>query len=287
MSRVAKVFAVVWEAIVMIVSFVVELVHAVVGPLGALVGAPLELLLAVPVVGRLSRQAMNVGQEIVWRVAGLPDVLFDALGIRPEKKLRLQVVILRDEAGQQVATPARVLQDVKAAIDVYMDQAQIRILPVGWVRLSTPFSRREDADERFVRTASKSSGKSMLDIECTGASWLNDLGTRGTDLQLKMSWLGLWGNLRRLLGYGSPVTVFVVRDIKNALGCSLGPLTDYLSVTLVAGDDTTTFHELGHSCGLWDGGQAGTVMSCAGPCATKMSTLQRLIVRNSRHVTYF
>lgn len=286
-GRTMKALAAVWEAIVMVVSFAVDAVMVVAQPVGALLTAPLECLFAVPVLGRGLRQLWSILQEIVWRVAGLPDLLLGAIGIRPEKKLRVQVVILRDENGNPVSTPTRVLQDVQALIDVYMDQANVRVLPVRWQTFSTPFSKREAADARFVVTAPKPSGKAELDVECNASTWLKDLGTRGSGLHLKMSRLGFWGNLRRLAGYGAPVTAFVVRDIRNALGCSLGPLLDHLSVLMVAGDDSTTFHEVGHACGLLDGGKAGTVMACSGPCGRTMTLFQKLVVRNSRHVTYF
>jgi hypothetical protein len=276
-----------WEAIVTVVSLVADLAMIVLVPLAAVVTVPLELVLAVPVVGRLVRQGWSIVTEIVWRLVGLPDLLLGALGVRPEKKLRLQVVILSDENGSPVSTPTRVLQDLQDVIDVYKDEANVRVLPVRWLQLSTPFSKREKADERYVRTSPKPSMKSLLDVECSGATWLKDLGARGSGYQLHMTKLGFWGGLRRILGYGAPLTAFIVRDIKNALGCSLGPLTDYITAILVPGDTTTLFHELGHSCGLMDGGKVGTLMACAGPCGRTMTKLQALVVRNSRHVTYF
>lgn len=271
------------DAVVMALSFVVEPLHLALSLAAAPLTIPLELLTAVPGL-RLVRQAWNIVLEIVWRLAGLPDLLLGALGVRPEKKLRLRVVIQRDEQGVPIATESRALQEVRAAVDVFMDAANIRVLPLRWIAFSTPFSSRESADARFLHTAAMSAGTSRLDVEAGLKSWLGDLGTEGSDRTLG---LGFWGALRRLLGYGTPLTAYIVRTMNGALGVSLGPLTDYVTITLAPGDDTTLFHELGHSCGLLDGGQAGTLMSCPGACGRGMSKLQALIARNSRHVTYF
>src|SRR5688500_903310 len=191
--------AAVVNAIVLVLSFVLQLVHLAAALAAAAVTLPLELLFAVPVIGRLARQLACVAGEIVWRAAGLPDLLLGALGVLPEKKLRLQVVIQRDENGEPIATTARALTEIQAVIDVFMDAAKVRVLPVRWATFSTPFSERETADERFVRTASKPTGAAQLDLACGAGAWLRDMGTTGTAFSLGMSKLGA---LRRLLGYG-------------------------------------------------------------------------------------
>ena len=69
------------------------------------------------------------------------------------------------------------------------------------------------------------------------------------------------GNARRLLGYGSPITVFIVRSINggNGTGCSIGPLADYVTVVGTETDDKTTIaDETGHGCGLWHNGLSTT-----------------------------
>jgi hypothetical protein len=84
-------------------------------------------------------------------------------------------------------------------------------------------------------------------------------------------------------GYGEPIGVFVVRDIAGKGGCSMGPLSDYVTVDRVRG--TLIAHELGHCCGLWHSGDAGNLMHPAANTET-MTRSQRAIFRNSRHVTF-
>jgi len=84
------------------------------------------------------------------------------------------------------------------------------------------------------------------------------------------------------------VTVFIVRNISNKGGCSLGPLADY--VTLEAGmlnraRHRLLAHEVAHACGLWHSKVKANLMFPRGPGAT-LTRWQAAILRGSRHVAY-
>jgi hypothetical protein len=116
-----------------------------------------------------------------------------------------------------------------------------------------------------------------------------------------------WGNGRRLLGYGAPVVAFTVKSIEGSLGCSLGPLTDWVVVQFddsnrdipdaeLSSDDklgsssgsiSTLTHEVGHACNLWHVDDDSNLMHTPPPRQSHLEVWQRVLVRASRHVTYF
>jgi hypothetical protein len=125
-----------------------------------------------------------------------------------------------------------------------------------------------------------------------------------------MSSYCFYGAWRRILGYGAPVTIFVVRDVDRDAatgdstdGCSLW-ITNY--VTIEAGIAfpsalRVAAHELGHVCNLWHlcvDDDVKNLMADGGTCSPTSSTFpdfvdpylddwQVLLLRASRHVTYF
>ncbi|MBV8882218.1 MAG: hypothetical protein JO332_19840, partial [Planctomycetaceae bacterium] len=261
----------------------------VVAPVLMIALAPLELLFAVPIVGRALCQIWKIALEVVYRVAGLFDMLLGAIGLRPEKKLRVAVVLLKDGSGTPVVAPASVVDELQAAIDIYSDQANVRVVPMAWFHLSSPFSSNETATESWVAQPDGPSDASVLDVSANAAAWGEDFWMTGTRFHGLAAWLWKWGLPRRILGYGAPVAVFAVRTINGATGLSLGPLTDYITaVGTETADKTTLAHEIGHACGLWHHGDGDNLMySYDSNVRRKMSLFQVLVVRNSRHVTYF
>jgi hypothetical protein len=91
-----------------------------------------------------------------------------------------------------------------------------------------------------------------------------------------------------LSGLFYPVTAFVVLDIDHASGCSLGPLTDY--VTLDPGgarNASTLAHEIAHACGLWHLRSKSNLLWRTSSRGDKVKWWQKNIFRSSRHVTYW
>ncbi len=94
--------------------------------------------------------------------------------------------------------------------------------------------------------------------------------------------------LGTLIGYGAPVTVFVVRSISDKNGCSLGLLTDYVTIEAKAVLRTRGLmaHEIAHACGLLHSQDTTNLMFPTGP-GTEISRFQTAVFRNSRHVTFW
>ena len=112
--------------------------------------------------------------------------------------------------------------------------------------------------------------------------------------------------MRRVVGYGAPVTCFIIRDVLGTgIGCALW-ITDYATIegsvlTPPPGSPRTIGHELGHSCNLThscvdvDNRNLMAAQTELCPDSTtpedrvnpRMSGVQALLVRMSKHATYF
>ncbi len=280
-----------WEVVVTVVGFIFETLIAVAGLILNVLGVLIEAILSIPIVGRLLKELWTIGTEVFWRIVGLGDAVAWAIGIRPEKKLRMRVIILSDEKGTPVADPAHVMDEVQAAASIFRSQANVRLLPATAYHVTTPFVEERFVGESFVHTDTTPRASNLLDLRCGIGAWGEDLLDAGPGFNLLMASKGFWDNTRRLLGYGAPITVFVVRSINQSstTGCSMGPAADYVTVVgTETADDTTIAHETGHACGLWhDGSPTNLMYSTDSNDRRNMTSFQAINFRNSKHVTYF
>ena len=216
-----------------------------------------------------SLQGLSLLRAGVNRVIGLPDLLASLAGLRPSKRLRLQVILLRDEEGEPVAPLAEVEAALAETARVLELAARTRLVPTG---------------DSLVVTADGPAPAAARDAPCTSQGlWRTDLGPAGGFFR----GLRIRGGLR-FIGRGAPLTVFVVRDVVGKCGCSLGPLGDYVTVDAEGlGGRTRRIlaHELGHSCGLRHKPDERNLMRPKGP-GEELTAWQTAVFRSSRHVTY-
>lgn len=212
-------------------------------------------------------QTTNIVKESVKRLLGLAELGTNAIGVQPFKQLRLRVVILRDELGHPLCNPEDLRASWEEAVRIFSVQAHVRI--IGAIP--------------GIVVAPDPAPPASLDVHCDDGAWQEDLDHAGDYFRKNCAHTlsGKW------LGYASPVTVFIVRNISNKGGCSLGPLTDY--VTLEAGmlsraRHRLLAHEVAHACGLWHSDDKANLMFPKGP-GDRLTRWQTLILRNSRHVT--
>ena len=198
---------------------------------------------------------------------GIVDAILDALGLKLLKKMRVCVIILRDERGVALATEADLQPAIDSAKQIYLAAANVKLTV-----------------ER-IHTLDDPAPGHALDVRCGADAWGEDLWITGAYFDFQSSLHCITGAVSRIVGYGGQISVFVLRDIPGTTaGCSLGPLSDY--VTIEGARGICFAHELAHACGLWHHGPTTNLANntCGG---TDLKWWQRVIVRNSRHVTYF
>jgi Matrixin len=211
-------------------------------------------------------QGANVLREGGNRLVGIPELAGSLAGSRRPKRLRLRVVILRDEAGRPVATPEQVEPSLVEARRVLRQTLAIDLLP---------------AAEPLVRTLEVPAPPSALDSPCAEGSYRADFGEGGAFFRRHREPGGVTGS-------GAPITVFVVRDVLGKAGCSLGPLVDHVTVdkTALEGKRLRVLaHELGHACGLPHSTAAENLM-LPRAMGDRLQPWQVAVFRSSRHVTY-
>ncbi len=256
--------------VVCLVATVLVVVLCVVWSILQLVLIPatflMEMVLSIPIVGRLINQLLCVAQEIVWRIVAIPDALLCVIGFRPLKKVRLRVVILRDEHGSPTTTEATLDVFIRDTSNILRDAAKVHVIL-----------------ER-IHTVWRPSPSGALDVSCGVSAWGEDIRMAGAYFRRTMAITSLTGSASRILGYGAVITAFAVRSIPGSTaGCSLGPLTNYFTID---GANPLCFaHELGHAVGLWHCCPPANLANhrCGG---TELRWWQRAIVRSSRFVRY-
>jgi hypothetical protein len=254
----------------------------------------------IPVVGTFIRWLINGITLVINVLVSIPDALLGLIGIRPEKKLRVCTVILKDEKGNDIATIEEVIPLLQLAATIYKRDANVRLIPSRPFKYDTGFTGADTVDASWITTEGSGSDSDSLDVPCDpGNEWL--LG--GSKFQFKSSTLCFFGNWRRVLGFGAPVTCFIIREvIGEGIGCSLF-ITDYVTVDTeaLATSPRTIGHEIGHSSMLWHlcvDEDVTNMMATAGSCSPVSGTepdrvnpvinnWQTLLVRASKHVSYF
>jgi hypothetical protein len=278
------------DVITTIFNAIIEVIESTVGWLIDALAFLVELTFSIPIIGRITKWLWNAVLTGFWAVAagGLVDFLGAVVGILPEKKLRLCVIILRDENGDPVEDPANVVPWLQNTIDIFRREANVRVIPSAPFQFDSAFADGEVATEDWVLTQGRGSNDAnVLDVECDGGMALADLGAAGGQFDLIASTTGFYSNGRRLIGYGAPVVVFIVRSVVGSQdGCSLGPLTDYVVVESGLGPGNNVMaHEIGHACSLWHVDDTTNLMN-PDDAETQLSRFQVALLRSSRHVSY-
>lgn len=241
---------------------VCEVVNIALDALGGILG----LIFAIPILGRLLRQIWSALLDIFWRIVGLIGALLDWLGVDWEKNYRICIIILSKQ-GKPLTSEAALTPTIQSAQAIWKAAANVKLIV--------------EAVHQVISTDERDRN---LKVECDFGAWTDDLLLTGSNFEIYANIYCFDGAGRRLIGWASPVVVFVVEDVINKQGCSLGPFGDY--VTIEAASPRCFAHELGHAVYPWWHHSDPTNLmhgSCGG---TQLKGWQKILMRNSRHITY-
>lgn len=279
------------DVIVTVLGAIVDTLESIFGWILSAIAFVIEFILSIPIVGRLAGWLLAAYLTGVWFVAGIIDTIAGLIGIRPEKKLRICTIILADENGQSIVSASTVVPWLQEAIDVYKREANVRVMLGEPFHYTTGFDNSETATTDWIHVPTDPSATRILDLGDEAATAAADLTAAGSDYN-KIAILNcFYGTWRKVVGYGAPITVFVIRSLQQGVGRSLGPLTDYIVIggAQIPGPDITDVaHEIGHACNhLGHAGDGTNLMNGNSPRGTSLSWWQVALVRSSRHVSYF
>ena len=316
---------VVWDTTVTVIDAIVVTLEGIgLGWILNAIAAAVGFIFVIPVLGPIIQWIWNVALTIISAILSIPDIVGYALGIRPQKKLRVCAIILQDSKGNPVAANADVVNALNTAIDIYFRQMNVVIIRSAPFQYSTGFIHPPPADNSWISL--RQLGDDQLTACCNACMAGEDLWLKGSSKKIEIIRDCFWGNWRRIVGIGAPVAIFVVRSMESStvtlsngtqaiiqtVGCGLGPLTDFIAVAQGApalgipnalqSAPNTTAHELGHICSLWhltgahditnlmfsnDNNLADATGAPLAAIGTDLFGWQAQLVRASRHVSYF
>lgn len=229
----------------------------------------------------VARTIVRVVVEIVGRVFGLLDLLLGFIAW-PPKKMRLHIVVLsqtdpnsipinitsRDINTIPVINPIDLNDSIDYAKKTLKEKFNVDLIPYI---------------KTFVQVDTSLSPDYALNVECNSAALSEEYSNAGEFFASKIAG---WNAIPISLTF--PITVFVVLNVKGKQGCSLGPLTDYVTIDLDGvNSKSTLMHEIGHSCGLWHSGSVSNIMYADSTRGNNVKGFQKNLLRSSRHVLYW
>lgn len=197
---------------------------------------------------------------------GLFDLLLGFL-TWPRKRLRLHVFICTAD-GKPVVSPADVMPTIERVKTIYKNRFNVDVRPYS---------------KDFVEIIKEPAPKSVLDYTCGGSAFGSEFGEAG---EFFAQHLAGWNAIP--ISFTFPITVFVIRSMPDALGCSLSVVGDYIVIAPEGvAERTALAHEIGHTCNLWHSGTQSNLMFASSPAGDEAKWFQKNLLRASRHVQYW
>jgi hypothetical protein len=222
---------------------------------------------------RVVKAAVRLGMRLVVTAIGIGLGVFDLfLGFIgwPRKKLRLHIFILADPNGP-IVDPAD--PDLTTAVDFARNTLKARF-NVEMV----PYSRN------LIEVIKEPAPSAALTVDCGLIAALREDFTEAGEFFAKH--LAGWNGIP--ISTIFPITVFIVSNVVDKQGCSLGPLTDYIIVDPDGvANPTLMIHEIGHACNLWHSWTKSNLMFADFDRGDGVKWFQKNLLRSSRHITYW
>lgn len=305
----SDVFSGLAKGVVTVINGIVTFFETVFGWIADVAAWFFGLLASIPVIGRFFSWLWNGITLVVGWIINL--VLEFITGVawvvgvrRIEKKLPLMVINQIDPVtGTAVATNDQIKAQLDFLIRLFQVRADIKVVPMRPWRFTNAFSGAPFSLDDFIVTQT-SVNPVTLDVTCGTSAAAADLLLTGSSFQFMMNNL-YWGGGRRLSGYGKGIVVFAVRSFVGGgvAGCSLGPLTDYVTVDFDIPASPSSMvnlsqysvmaHEVVHSLGVTHSDDGNNLMFETSPSPIPEGNLNRwltdgqvFIMRCSNRVSY-
>lgn len=211
----------------------------------------------------VTRVAIRIVAETVHRlVINIFDTLFGFFNW-PEKRLRVRIFILQDQQADPILSPADLDTAIEYVKRSFKKNFNTRLLPH---KNKQPFTEILQKKAPYEALYAKGNIGALADeVKIAGVFFASNLS-----------------------GSFYPITAFVVLDIDHASGCSLGPLTDYVTLDPHGARNASTLaHEIAHACGLWHLRSKSNLLWRTFSRGDEVKWWQKNIFRSSRHVTYW
>jgi hypothetical protein len=248
---------------------VCEIVNAVLDAIAYI----FNLILSIPVIGAIIRAVLNWVTEIIWRAVGLIDLLAGAVGIRPEKRIYVGVVIPSQD-GRPITTEAAILPQIQKAQELYKKLCNVKIVYSG------------------ACVADESAPDGALTVGCNASGFFSDFWVGGSYIEFATANCKFQDGWRRVVGLGAQIVVFYVRNVlpdnppNFTIGCSFASTHNYVVVEPPA-NLSTAAHEIGHACWLPHVSDPKNLMWPSSLAAEPtLTTGQILLIRWSKHCVY-
>jgi hypothetical protein len=213
------------------------------------------------------RTVVKVITEVIGRVLGIFDLLLGFIAW-PPKKLRLHIFILTNSDGNPVVNTTDLDNSIAFAKKTLKDKFNVKLLPYS---------------KQFVEIIEEPAPAKALEVSCDFEAFKEEYGDAGEYFAKHTAG---WNAIPISVKF--PITAFVVENVVNKQGCSLGPLSDYLTIDPEGVKSGSTLaHEIGHSCGLWHSGTVSNIMFKNPNRGNGAKWFQKNLLRSSRHVMYW
>lgn len=205
----------------------------------------------------------------------------------PPKKMKVHIAILRDNGVPLVAPQDlnNLLPSIELLKRVYKDNCNITVSPYS-------SGHERDIDNWAQILDDTPPPSALVSAGCTVLTTLDEQETGDAGDYYRKHVAGWVGGIPISLAF--PITVFIVKSIPNALGCTIPFLSDYVLVTVDALklEPAVMAHEIGHRCNIFrEHDDPKNLMFSGGVVANqfphKLVGWQENFVRSSRHATYF
>ncbi len=233
-----------------------------------------NLVLSIPVIGGIIRTVLNWLTELIWRIVGLIDFGLSLIGIRPEKRIYVGVLIPRS-GGRPITTEAQILPQIDKAKDIYKRLCNVKIVYAG--ACTPPLDAPDGA----------------LNVGCDASGFFSDWWVGGSYIELGSATCEFSDGWRRVVGYGAEIVVVYVSNVtqdtstSRTVGCSFASTHNYVVVEPTSGPAVAA-HEIGHACWLAHVDDSNNLMFPRNLVADPtLTNFQIALVRWSKHCVYF